>query len=138
MHYFLLFGLLFIYHELRILLNPSKVIKLRNDIYEIRELTGEQKNKKSKETISKNMTFLLTNLLYLVWSVIGVFVYSEWYLFLFLIFLSIFSSFIFRQINSLEKITTIYKITETIISILVLTFIFFSYINPDVYHTFIK
>jgi hypothetical protein len=138
MYYFLLFGLLFIYHELRILLNPSKVIKLRNDIYEIRELTGEQKNKKSKETISKNMTFLLTNLLYLVWSVIGVFVYSEWYLFLFLIFLSIFSSFIFRQINSLEKITTIYKITETIISILVLTFIFFSYINPDVYHTFIK
>ncbi len=138
MHYFLLFGLLFIYHELRILLNPSKVIKLRNDIYEIRELTGEQKNKKSKETISTNMSFLLTNLLYLVWSVIGVFVYSEWYLFLFLIFLSIFSSFIFRQINSLEKISLIYKMIETVISILILTFILFSYINPDVYHTFIK
>lgn len=138
MFYFLLIGLLFVYHELKILLNPSKVIKLRNDIDEIKELTGEQRNKKSKETISKNITFLLTNLIYLLWSVIGVFIYTEWYLFLFLIFLSIFSSFIFRQIRTLERIKLIYKISETIISIIILTFIFFSYINPDVYHSFIK
>lgn len=137
MIYFISLSIIFIFYELNVLFNPKKIINIKNQLDELKELTGDQKNKKSKELLGKSITLVFTNLLYFIWSVIGIFIYPHWYLFLFILFFGFFSSYISRQLKKIDSITLYYKIIESLISLAVLVLIILSYVNPKFYETII-
>lgn len=137
MIYFISLSIIFILYELNVLFNPKKIINIKNQLDELKELTGDQKNKKSKELLGKSITLVFTNLLYFIWSVIGIFIYPHWYLFLFILFFGFFSSYISRQLKKIDSITLYYKIIESLISLAVLVLIILSYVNPKFYETII-
>lgn len=134
---FILLTLLFLVYELRILVNPSKFINLRKQIQDIKKLEGDQKRKMSKEIVSTSFNILVTNFLYGIWCIIGAFIFTQWYLFLFLIFLSFFSSYILNTLISLEKATYYYKTFDTLLSIIVLILILISYFYTNLYNNLI-
>jgi hypothetical protein len=137
MIYFISLSIIFIFYELNVLFNPKKIINVKNQLDELKELTGDQKNKKSKELLGKSISLIFTNLLYFIWSVIGIFIYTHWYLFLFILFFGFFSSYVSKQLKKIEPINSYYKIVESLISLTVLTLIILSYINPKFYETII-
>ena len=137
MIYFIYLSIIFIFYELNVLFNPQKIINIKNQLDELKELTGDQKNKKSKELLGKSISLIFTNLLYFIWSVIGIFIYPHWYLFLFILFFGFFSSYISKQLKKIDSITLYYKIIESLISLAVLALIILSYINPKFYETII-
>ena len=137
MIYFIYLSIIFIFYELNVLFNPKKIINIKNQLDELKELTGDQKNKKSKELLGKSITLIFINLLYFIWSVIGIFIYPHWYLFLFILFFGFFSSYISKQLKKIDSITLYYKIIESLISLAVLALIILSYINPKFYETII-
>jgi hypothetical protein len=137
MIYFISLSIIFIFYELNVLFNPKKIINIKNQLDELKELTGDQKNKKSKELLGKSITLIFINLLYFIWSVIGIFIYPHWYLFLFILFFGFFSSYISKQLKKIDSITLYYKIIESLISLAVLALIILSYINPKFYETII-
>ena len=137
MIYFISLSIIFIFYELNVLFNPKKIINIKNQLDELKELTGDQKNKKSKELLGKSISLIFTNLLYFIWSVIGIFIYPHWYLFLFILFFGFFSSYISKQLKKIDSITLYYKIIESLISLAVLALIILSYINPKFYETII-
>ena len=137
MIYFISLSIIFIFYELNVLFNPKKIINIKNQLDELKELTGDQKNKKSKELLGKSITLIFINLLYFIWSVIGIFIYPHWYLFLFILFFGFFSSYVSKQLKKIEPINSYYKIVESLISLTVLTLIILSYINPKFYETII-
>ena len=137
MIYFISLSIIFIFYELNVLFNPKRIINVKNQLDELKELTGDQKNKKSKELLGKSITLVFTNLLYFIWSVIGIFIYPHWYLFLFILFFGFFSSYISRQLKKIDSITLYYKIIESLISLAVLVLIILSYVNPKFYETII-
>ena len=137
MIYFIYLSIIFIFYELNVLFNPQKIINIKNQLDELKELTGDQKNKKSKELLGKSITLIFINLLYFIWSVIGIFIYPHWYLFLFILFFGFFSSYISKQLKKIDSITLYYKIIESLISLAVLALIILSYINPKFYETII-
>ncbi len=128
---FILTSIFFLIYEFRILLNPNKILDFRKKIDEIKKLEGEQKIKMSREIMSSGFSIILTNLMYTIWCIIGMFIYTQWYLFSFLIFLSFFSSFISSQISFLEKPSFYYKIFDTLLSISVLLLILISFFYPN-------
>jgi hypothetical protein len=137
MIYFISLSIIFIFYELNVLFNPKKIIDIKNQLDELKELTGDQKNKKSKELLGKSISLIFTNLLYFIWSVVGIFIYPHWYLFLFILFFGFFSSYVSKQLKKIEPINSYYKIIESLISLTVLTLIILSYINPKFYETII-
>ena len=137
MIYFIYLSIIFIFYELNVLFNPQKIINIKNQLDELKELTGDQKNKKSKELLGKSITLIFINLLYFIWSVIGIFIYPHWYLFLFILFFGFFSSYVSKQLKKIEPINFYYKIIESLISLAVLALIILSYINPKFYETII-
>ena len=137
MIYFISLSIIFIFYELNVLFNPKKIINIKNQLDELKELTGDQKNKKSKELLGKSITLIFINLLYFTWSVIGIFIYPHWYLFLFILFFGFFSSYVSKQLKKIEPINFYYKIIESLISLAVLALIILSYINPKFYETII-
>ena len=137
MIYFISLSIIFIFYELNVLFNTKKIINIKNQLDELKELTGDQKNKKSKELLGKSITLIFINLLYFIWSVIGIFIYPHWYLFLFILFFGFFSSYISKQLKKIDSITLYYKIIESLISLAVLALIILSYINPKFYETII-
>jgi hypothetical protein len=137
MIYFISLSIIFIFYELNVLFNPKKIIDIKNQLDELKELTGDQKNKKSKELLGKSISLIFTNLLYFIWSVVGIFIYTHWYLFLFILFFGFFSSYVSKQLKKIEPINSYYKIVESLISLTVLTLIILSYINPKFYETII-
>jgi len=137
MIYFISLSIIFIFYELNVLFNPKKIIDIKNQLDELKELTGDQKNKKSKELLGKSISLIFTNLLYFIWSVVGIFIYPHWYLFLFILFFGFFSSYVSKQLKKIEPINSYYKIIESLISLTVLTLIVLSYINPKFYETII-
>lgn len=137
MIYFISLSIIFIFYELNVLFNPKKIINIKNQLDELKELTGDQKNKKSKELLGKSISLIFTNLLYFIWSVIGIFIYPHWYLFLFILFFGFFSSYVSKQLKKIEPINFYYKIIESLISLAVLALIILSYINPKFYETII-
>jgi hypothetical protein len=137
MIYFISLSIIFIFYELNVLFNPKKIIDIKNQLDELKELTGDQKNKKSKELLGKSISLIFTNLLYFIWSVVGIFIYPHWYLFLFILFFGFFSSYVSKQLKKIEPINSYYKIVESLISLTVLTLIILSYINPKFYETII-
>jgi uncharacterized ion transporter superfamily protein YfcC len=137
MIYFISLSILFIFYELNVLFNPKKIINIKNQLEELKELTGEQKNKKSKELLGKSASLILINLLYFIWSIIGIFIYPHWYLFLFILFFGFFSSYISKQLRKIDSINLYYKIIDSLISLVILTLIFLSYINPKFYESII-
>ena len=137
MIYFISLSIIFIFYELNVLFNPKKIINIKNQLDELKELTGDQKNKKSKELLGKSITLIFINLLYFIWSVIGIFIYPHWYLFLFILFFGFFSSYVSKQLKKIEPINFYYKIIESLISLAVLALIILSYINPKFYETII-
>ena len=137
MIYFIYLSIIFIFYELNVLFNPQKIINIKNQLDELKELTGDQKNKKSKELLGKSITLIFINLLYFIWSVIGIFIYPHWYLFLFILFFGFFSSYISKQLKKIDSITLYYKIIESLISLAVLALVILSYINPKFYETII-
>jgi hypothetical protein len=132
MIYFISFSIIFIFYELNVLFNPKKVIDIKNQLGELKSLTGEQKSKKSKELLGQSASFILTNLLYFIWLVVGAFIYTHWYLFLFLLFLGYFSSYMSKQLESLD-LEIYYRKFDSLISLVVLALIVLSYINPKIY-----
>ena len=137
MIYFISLSIIFIFYELNVLFNPKRIINIKNQLDELKELTGDQKNKKSKELLGKSITLVFTNLLYFIWSVIGIFIYPHWYLFLFILFFGFFSSYISKQLKKIDSITLYYRIIESLISLAVLALIILSYVNPKFYETII-
>ena len=137
MIYFIYLSIIFIFYELNVLFNPKKIINIKNQLDELKELTGDQKNKKSKELLGKSITLIFINLLYFIWSIIGILIYPHWYLFLFILFFGFFSSYISKQLKKIDSITLYYKIIESLISLAVLALIILSYINPKFYETII-
>lgn len=137
MIYFISLSIIFIFYELNVLFNPKKIINIKNQLDELKELTGDQKNKKSKELLGKSISLIFTNLLYFIWSVIGIFIYPHWYLFLFILFFGFFSSYVSKQLKKIEPINFYYKIIESLISLAVLALIILSYINPKFYESII-
>ena len=137
MIYFISLSIIFIFYELNVLFNPKKIINIKNQLDELKELTGDQKNKKSKELLGKSITLIFINLLYFIWSIIGILIYPHWYLFLFILFFGFFSSYISKQLKKIDSITLYYKIIESLISLAVLALIILSYINPKFYETII-
>ncbi len=134
---FILTSIFFLIYEFRVLLNPNKILDFRKKIDEIKKLEGEQKIKMSREIMSSGFSIILTNLMYTIWCIIGMFIYTQWYLFSFLIFLSFFSSFISSQISFLEKPSFYYKIFDTLLSISVLLLILISFFYPNLYNNLI-
>jgi hypothetical protein len=115
MIYFISLSIIFIFYELNVLFNPKKIIDIKNQLDELKELTGDQKNKKSKELLGKSISLIFTNLLYFIWSVVGIFIYPHWYLFLFILFFGFFSSYVSKQLKKIEPINSYYKIVESLI-----------------------
>lgn len=134
---FILLSLLFLIYEFKNLQNPNRIIEMKKKLDELKTLEGEQKLKMSREILSSGLFLIIINLIYLIWSIVGVFIYEHWYLFFFIIFLSFFGSFITRQLLYLDKPIFYYKIIDTSISILVLLLILVSFFYPDLYNNLI-
>ena len=137
MSIFVLLSLLFLVYEFRNLVNPSKLINLRKKLQELKTIEGEQKKLMSKDIINDSFGIIMTNLVYGIWCLIGMFIFTEWYLFAFMFFFSFFSSFMSNRLLSLEKATLYYKTFDTLISIIILVLILISYFLPNIYKNLI-
>jgi len=66
MIYFISLSIIFIFYELNVLFNPKKIIDIKNQLDELKELTGDQKNKKSKELLGKSIS-LIFPIYFILW-----------------------------------------------------------------------
>lgn len=137
MLYYILFTILFIVYEFRNLSNPHRLINLKKQVDSLKSIEGDQRQSLSKEIIQEYFGIIIFNFFYAIWCIIGILLYQEWYLFLFLVFFSYFSSFISSRLISLDKPLLYYKIIDSIVSLLILSLILISYFSPIFYKNLI-
>ena len=137
MLYYILFTILFIVYEFRNLSNPHRLINLKKQVDSLKSIEGDQRQSLSKEIIQEYFGIIIFNFFYAIWCIIGILLYPEWYLFLFLVFFSYFSSFISSRLISLDKPLLYYKIIDSIVSLLILSLVLISYFSPIFYKNLI-
>lgn len=128
---FILLSLIFLVYEFRILVNPSKFINLKKQLEDLKTLTGEQKKKRTTELLKDSSGIVILNLFYQIWCVVGLIIFTQWYLFAFIIFLSIFSTFMINQLIKLDRYLVFYKIFDSLLTIVILLMIMTYHFFPN-------
>lgn len=122
---FFLFAIVFMMYEISVIADANKRL----------QLTDELKNKEfwkeaEKDLRARGCIFLIMNMGYFAWAIIGVALASQWHMFVLLFAISLIEKLMLKIVPVTER--NIVKITDAIISSIALLWIFINHFHPGV------
>ena len=117
----ILLGIVFSINELRVVFRPY--------IYD-RQLKKIKSNLQQRYINPNDRSFILFNLLYLLWSVFGLFT-TYWPIFLSLILIGVLSSITTKNIE-IERTRAIYRVIDSLFSIVLISILIYLYISKKI------
>lgn len=120
---FFILTVFFIMYEIHTILNPKKTLKY------LVKLSNNSWTSDSSE-VANGCLFIVFLISYLIWSIIGLSISTQWYSFLALVALSFVTSLLNRLTGSLNG-KSIIRVIDGIISVLILSFIFINHFHPE-------
>ena len=117
----ILLGIVFSINELRVVFRPY--------IYD-RQLKKIKSNLQQRYINPNDRSFILFNLLYLVWSVFGLFT-TYWPIFLSLIIIGVLSSITTKNIE-IERTRAMYRVIDSLFSIVLISILIYLYISKNI------
>jgi hypothetical protein len=117
----ILLGIVFSINELRVVFRPY--------IYD-RQLKKIKSNLQQRYINPNDRSFILFNLLYLVWSVFGLFT-TYWPIFLSLILIGVLSSITTKNIE-IERTRAMYRVIDSLFSIVLISILIYLYISKNI------
>jgi hypothetical protein len=122
---FFLIAIVFMMYEISVIRDANKRI----------QLTDELKNKKFWEESEKDLKvrgclFVVMNMMYFAWAVIGFALASQWHMFVLLFSLSVIERMMLKIVSKEDR--RLVKVTDAVLSAATLLWIFVNHFHPGV------
>ena len=125
---FFLSCVLFVMYELNVLINTERTTSLAENLKTDRNFW--QSNEVPSETKTRGCLYLLVNLFYLIWTVVGIALASQWQMFILLLSIDVVAAIFSKLLKNRPVERKFFKKFDAILCMVVLLWIFFNHFHP--------